>query len=505
MYLLSCKALTVVAFSVLTLTSLEAATFQVTNIDDAGPGSLRQALIDADANNEADTIDLASIAGQTIVLTSGELRIELDQIEILGAGVTIDAQQNSRVFNIGGSIVFLNDLIITGGNALSEDGGGIRAGKAALVINGCEIAFNQAASGGGVSAGGVQLFVMANSHVHSNTSSQGGGLAIGLADSIVIEDSIINDNRADLAPPEPDVDINLIAEGISLDGEGGGLWVRSANRVEIARSSIISNTALEGGGILALSEGGQIQIEQSTISDNVAQTGGGVLAAAGESRVSNSTISGNQSVGSIGGIGLGAVVPGPSNSATVEFTTIVNNTAGTESGGILLTAQNSASAVVGSVISSNTAPIDPDLTVIEGTSPSPVEVRRTLIGIDPVAGTLNKDPASIALTGQSPQLAPLGSFGGPTSTHIPFSGSPLLDGVPNGEQGCGLTLLEDQRGEPRPQNGACDIGSVEGSMSAQPMVVPVPILDRIGLLMMVALIGLVGLLALPRRRQSSVS
>ena len=43
----------------------------VTNTNDSGPGSLRQALADA---NDGDTIDATGVSG-TILLTSGELRL----------------------------------------------------------------------------------------------------------------------------------------------------------------------------------------------------------------------------------------------------------------------------------------------------------------------------------------------------------------------------------------------------------------------------------------------
>jgi hypothetical protein len=54
-----------------TVIALHADTITVTNTNDGGPGSLRQALLDA---NDGDTIDFA-VTG-TIGLTSGELLVD---------------------------------------------------------------------------------------------------------------------------------------------------------------------------------------------------------------------------------------------------------------------------------------------------------------------------------------------------------------------------------------------------------------------------------------------
>jgi hypothetical protein len=65
--------------------SAKAATYTVTTTDDAGAGSLRQAITDANANSGADQIDFA-IAGagpHTIVLTTGGLSIT-DQVKVNG-------------------------------------------------------------------------------------------------------------------------------------------------------------------------------------------------------------------------------------------------------------------------------------------------------------------------------------------------------------------------------------------------------------------------------------
>src|SRR5437764_3891424 len=53
--------------------SAQAATFTVSNLNDSGSGSLRQAVLDANANSGADTMTFASGVTGTIVLSSGQL------------------------------------------------------------------------------------------------------------------------------------------------------------------------------------------------------------------------------------------------------------------------------------------------------------------------------------------------------------------------------------------------------------------------------------------------
>ena len=61
------------------------------------------------------------------------------------------------------------------------------------------------------------------------------------------------------------------------------------------------------------------------------------------------------------------------------------------------------------------------------------------------------------IVGASALLGPLANNGGPTPTHRPDPASPARDAIPAAS--CSVAL--DQRGNPRPTGGACDIGSVE--------------------------------------------
>ena len=94
--------------------ALHAGTITVINTNDSGPGSLRQALADA---NDGDTITF-TITG-TIGLTTAELLVD-KSVTISGPGadnLAVNGNAKSRVFYIAsGKTVTMSDLTITNGN-----------------------------------------------------------------------------------------------------------------------------------------------------------------------------------------------------------------------------------------------------------------------------------------------------------------------------------------------------------------------------------------------------
>src|SRR5262249_15128873 len=96
-------------------------TFTVHNLSDSGPGSLRQAVLDANAHPGADTIRFAHGLHGTIALTGGELSVTGD-LTIAGPGanrLTVSGSHASRIFHISGSStdVTIRDLTIADGVA----------------------------------------------------------------------------------------------------------------------------------------------------------------------------------------------------------------------------------------------------------------------------------------------------------------------------------------------------------------------------------------------------
>src|SRR5499427_5355673 len=102
--------------------ALPATIIVVTNTNDSGPGSLRDALAIA---NDGDTIDASGVSG-TILLTSGELQIH-HNVTINGPGaanLAVNGNATSRVFENFASNVTISGFTITNG-AAGGNGGGI--------------------------------------------------------------------------------------------------------------------------------------------------------------------------------------------------------------------------------------------------------------------------------------------------------------------------------------------------------------------------------------------
>src|SRR6516162_3479386 len=135
--------------------------FTVLNLADSGPGSLRQAVLDANAHSGADVIEVADGLSGTITLTSGQLSItHTGGLTIAGPGadeLTISGNDASRVFRVASGVsVEIDDLTITHGRA--DNGGGIWNAGGTLTLSDDVISNNQALGAAGSRADGGGVF-----------------------------------------------------------------------------------------------------------------------------------------------------------------------------------------------------------------------------------------------------------------------------------------------------------------------------------------------------------
>lgn len=267
--------------------------------------SLREAIILANSNGEADIITFAvGITQITLSIgTSGEDAAAGGDLDILNdfldpgadltidggtSGVSIDANSIDRVFDIQtGATVVMTNLLITGGDT-NTDGGGIRVNSGADLT-------------------------LENSTVSQNTSQDfGGGISVSVG-HLTLTDSLIRNNQAAF--------------------DGGGVHFEGGTGT-ISGSRITGNTAFAGGGLLV--DDSQVELTGSLVDDNTATTidGGGINVEGTTSELTmiNSTISGNRAEDATFGGGGGLYVL----EGTVNLThvTIADNTSNIGSGAL---------------------------------------------------------------------------------------------------------------------------------------------------------------------------
>lgn len=519
-----------------------AANYQVSNTNDSGAGSLREAINQANANAGPDTITFASSVTGTINLTSSSLYIQ-DSVQIQGPGasvLTVDgsnivvappAQDNgtqgqssaASIFQIapqsqakilsrisglttGGPPpaidVSISGLTMTGGNA--KYGGAIAAAVTNLAVNDCVITGNTAtAAGGGIfsftkyGSLNVSDSVISNNQVTGSTGSSGPFMTGGGGISTFLQDTTINRSTisGNTAPAGGGILLqSYYATTATAQGATGGTPPPSAT-VLISNSTLSGNTAYGlGGGYLttlhdAMTGGGPY----------LSGIGGGALSLASNIQIVNTTVTGNSATDLGGGLALGSA---NGSSAMVGNSTIVGNSATNYGGGLVVNAYYAAApTVANTVIGGNSAPSQPDVSTSGSPGADPgIDLAYSLVQT-PGTAVLNDNGGN--LFNQAPLLGGLGNNGGPTLTLLPQAGSPLINAGDPGFSG----LAFDQRGPgyDRVVNGRVDIGATEfGAGSTTPGggygYTPVPGLGDAGKFGLGALLGLVGLAVARRRR-----
>ncbi|MCA9054042.1 MAG: right-handed parallel beta-helix repeat-containing protein, partial [Planctomycetaceae bacterium] len=280
--------------STLTVTSLDDNT-----IDGDSFVTLREAIIAAntdgttdngESGSGADEIVFAAGLNGVILLdgaTLGELVIT-DDLTISGLGsahTIIDAQQNSRIFDItntAGNVTF-DSLTLTNGNLTQDEGGAIRSRVTGLLT-------------------------IANSTLSNNRTNYSGqdGGAIDANGDVLIQNSIFQNN---------------IADGTA---SGGAIHVSSGS-LTVEHSTFTGNRTTDHnayGG--AISVNGNVTISDSTLSGNSTNSrssDGGAIHSSGDVTIIRSTLSGNSTNGN--DADGGAIFAG--NNLTIVNSTLSRN------------------------------------------------------------------------------------------------------------------------------------------------------------------------------------
>jgi hypothetical protein len=362
----------------------------VSSLADAGTGSLRAAVLTANAGSQKDQFTIGFAVKGTIDLQTplpdlnnnisiqgpgaGSLTVEraagasfASAVVAVAAGqtaslsgLTIAKGNDGGIFNDNGTLTVSGCTIsgnssTVGGFPLLGYGGGI-LNFGSLTVSGCTISRNSALRGGGIL--NASTMTVSGCTISGNSASGDGGGIVNL-DALTVSGCTVSGNSATagggISNDNGGAKQALTVSGSTVCGNsatvGGGIFNRPFGTLLVSNNSTLSgNTASDGGGLW---NDGAATLQDSTLSGNTATEGGGIYNQfSGTLTVQGSTLTGNTAGDSGGGLyNLGT--------ATLQGSTLSGNTA-TEGGGIF----NGASATLAvkdSTVLGNTAPGGADL------------------------------------------------------------------------------------------------------------------------------------------------
>jgi len=436
----------------------------VTNCNDSGAGSFRDAMNNA---VDGDTIDLTNLDCSQITLTTGSVIALVDNLTIQGPGaLALDINGNDQyapILHVGSGTLSINDVMISHGFKYFTDAqtnpakGGCIYSTNSISLSNSWVKYCQATSSNttlGVKGGGIYArssLAVIDSSITSNRAysaheyAYGGG--IYSQGSLTIINSTVSGNTA--AAPE--------SWGQGAGAEVGSIFHTAGGAFVAKYSQISGNTATGGNGGLGggLYTTGNVIIQNSTISANQADIGAGLDLIEGANTdypwtIANSTISGNHANVATGGI-LNGGYPMRIGNSTIAFNTDVNTNQKYGAGlriGSSTNVELQSTIIAGNTTDLGSGPVEDD---VYGEDTSTLSGANNMIGLSlvtPPGDTVSGDPL----------LQPLHFNGGDTPTHALLPESPAVSA---GNNTAGVSFDQRGPGFPRQIGLNVDIGAFE--------------------------------------------
>ena len=317
---------------------------------------------------------LSGDANAAVVTISGDK----PQVTVKNGTVTGGRNpQNGGGFAIDSAVVQLEDLTITGNEAVggngngevggggiyashadvsmwivtvsensvtgsSSDGGGILVRYGSLTMDGCHVERNTAPDCGGGMILRHSVLNAAKSFFENNTAKFGAGIYFGDTPNEAEEGCSGEHNHL--------ITDSTISGNTVLDPEngiGGGMYVGTTSNLTLRNSKLLNNDGATQGGAIVAYSAGTIELDGVSISENKAQSGAGILALCTavcntDIRLLNGTaIDANTATGYGGGIYANAIAK--ELNVTVTNSSVSGNTA---AGGAGIFTYKSGSAVI---------------------------------------------------------------------------------------------------------------------------------------------------------------
>ena len=278
-------------------------------------------------------IDSAVVQLEDLTITGNEAVGGNGNGEVGGGGIyALHADVSMR-------IVTVSENSVTGS---SSDGGGILVRYGSLTMDGCHVERNTAPDCGGGMILRHSVLNAAKSFFENNTAKFGAGIYFGDTPNEAEEGCSGEHNHL--------ITDSTISGNTVLDPEngiGGGMYVGTTSNLTLRNSKLLNNDGATQGGAIVAYSAGTIELDGVSISENKAQSGAGILALCTavcntDIRLLNGTaIDANTATGYGGGIYANAIAK--ELNVTVTNSSVSGNTA---AGGAGIFTYKSGSAVI---------------------------------------------------------------------------------------------------------------------------------------------------------------
>ena len=278
-------------------------------------------------------IDSAVVQLEDLTITGNEAVGGNGNGEVGGGGIYASHADVSM------RIVTVSENSVTGS---SSDGGGILVRYGSLTMDGCHVERNTAPDCGGGMILRHSVLNAAKSFFEKNTAKYGAGIYFGDTPNEAEEGCSGEHNHL--------ITDSTISGNTVLDPEngiGGGMYVGTTSNLTLRNSKLLNNDGATQGGAIVAYSAGTIELDGVSISENKAQSGAGILALCTavcntDIRLLNGTaIDANTATGYGGGIYANAIAK--ELNVTVTNSSVSGNTA---AGGAGIFTYKSGSAVI---------------------------------------------------------------------------------------------------------------------------------------------------------------
>lgn len=370
-----------------------------------------------------------------------------------GADVTIynstleqnQAQRGGAIYNqSANTLIILRANTVLDGNSAGV-GGGIHNAQGAMSLTDTVLSNNVAEEAGGGIYNDLGSLSALDVVLSNNRITYGDGGGIYNSGSVNLTQTVLSTNWAEF--------------------KGGGIFNQEEGSMTLSDTILRNNSSEIGGGIF--NQEGSMTISNTVLRNNSSETGGGI-SSFGSMTISNTVLNNNTADYSGGGIYNGGDLD--LTNVTISGNSVTTQSEMDSKGGGIRNQSGGSVSLIHTTFSGNSAN-NGGAIYQEGVSVSfknvilmpGIEGRNCVSFGVMISNGFNLDRDGSCGLNQvgdqklvDPLLGPLMDNGGFTPTHMLLPGSPAIN---TGQ--CVSGLMTDQRGLPRLQGAACDIGAVE--------------------------------------------